>query len=141
MGLFGSLLGKEKEHPPLDMGSPAARRLEKYRAEIEAFAAKVSDRLEFIPTDKAAYAFIGKPPDAFGIVWWSEGQEHNFKTLMKAKGLSQVRVQLLSDALRDSYKRHQEDARFSATIGGRKVTVAPSDAFAADVEKIIHEVE
>ena len=113
----------------------------KSRAELEAFAGKVSDKLEFIPTEKAVYCFVGKPPDAFGIVWWSDGQEHNFKTLMKAKGLTQMRVQLLSDALRDSYKKHREDARFSTTFAGRKVTVTPSDVFAADVEKIIHEVE
>jgi hypothetical protein len=60
---------------------------------------------------------------------------------MKAKGLTQMRMQLLSDALRDSYKKHRADARFSMTLGGRMVTVTPSDVFAADVEKIIHEVE
>jgi len=141
MGLFSSLLGsKEKEYPPLDPASPASRRLEGFRADIQSFASKVNDKLEFIPTEKAVYAFIGKPPDAFGIVWWSDGEEHNFKTLMKAKGLNQMRIQLLSDALRDSYKRHQEDARFSTTIAGKKATVTPSETFAADVEKIIHEV-
>lgn len=141
MGFLGSLFGKEKEHPPLDPGSAGAKRLGLRKGEIETFAVKVSDRLELIPTEKALYAFVGKPPDAFGIVWWSEGAEHNLKTLMKAKGLPQTRIQLLSDALRDSYKRHAADERFSTTIAGRSVVVTPSEAFAADVEKLIHEVE
>lgn len=143
MGFLSSLLGKEKEieYPALDPGSPAAQRLEKVRVEIQAFAAKVGDRLEFIPAEKTVYCFVGKPPDVFGVVWWSDGQEHNFKTLMKAKGLSQARVQLLSDDLRESYKKHQGDARFSTTLAGRKFGVTPSDAFAADLDRIIHEVE
>lgn len=141
MGFLGSLFSKEKEYPPLDPGSGGAQRLGSFRSEIETFAAKVSDRLEFIPTARALYAFVGKPPDAFGIVWWSDGAEHNLKTLMKAKSLPQTRVQLLSDALRDSYKRHQADARYSTTVAGRSVVVTPSEAFAADVEKLIHEVD
>lgn len=140
MGFLGSLFGKEKEYPPLDMGSVAAKRLERFRAEAEAFAGKVNDKLEFIPIDGSLYAFIGKPPDAFGVVWWKDGAEHNFKTLMKAKGLPGTRIQLLSDELRDSYKRHAEDPRYSATVAGKRVIVTPSEAFAADVEKIIHEV-
>ena len=131
MGFLGSLFGKETAYPPLDANSSTAARFEGYRRIFEPFVGKVSDRIEFIPTDRALYAFIGKPPDAFGIVWWSNGEEHNFKTLMKAKGLTQMRVQLLSDALRDSYKKHAGDARFSASVNGKTVVVTPSDAFAA----------
>ena len=113
MGLLGSLFGsKEPEHPPL----------------------------ELIPTENDLYVFIGKPPDAFGMVWWHGGEEHNFKSLMKQKGLNQIRMQLLSDALRDSYKKHAGDVRYSSDVAGEKVTVTPSELFAADVEKIIHEV-
>jgi len=140
VGLLGSLFSKEKEHPPLDPGNPASQRIEKFRAALEAFAGKVSDRLELIPTDSSLYVFIGKPPDAFGMVWWNAEGEHNFKTLMKQKGLSSVRIQLLSDALRDSYRRHAGDDRFSTHVAGKQVTVTPSEAFAADVEKIIREV-
>lgn len=141
MGLFGSLFGsKEPEHPPLDPGNPASKRIEKFRAQLEGFAGKVNDRLELIPTENDLYVFIGKPPDAFGMVWWHGGEEHNFKTLMKQKGLNQMRMTLLSDALRDSYKKHAGDTRYSSSIAGKKVTVTPSDVFAADVEKIIREV-
>lgn len=140
MGLLGNLFGKGKEYPPLDAGSAAAKRIERFRGQLEGFASKVNDRLELIPTDSTLYAFVGKPPDAFGVVWWRDGEEHNFKTLMKAKALPQTRIQLLSDELRDSYKRHAADERFSSTVAGKQVTVTPSEAFAADVEKIIHEV-
>lgn len=140
MGLLGNLFGKGKEYPPLDMGSSAAKNLERFRPDVESFAGKVNDRLELIPTTDSLYVFIGKPPDAFGVVWWKDGKEHNFKSLMKDKGLPQTRVQLLSDELRDSYKRHEADERFAATVAGKQVTVTPSEAFAADVDKIIHEV-
>lgn len=140
MGLLGNLFGKGKEYPPLDAGSVAAKRLERFRPELEGFAGRVNDRLELIPSDNALYAFVGKPPDAFGVVWWQGGTEHNFKTLMKAKALSQARVQLLSDELRDSYKKHAGEERFSTTVAGKAMIVHPSAALAADVDKIIREV-
>ena len=143
MGFLGSLLGKEKEseYPALDANNPAARRLEKSRADLEAFAGKVSDKLEFIPTEKAVYCFVGKPPDAFGIVWWSDGQEHNFKTLMQERGLNQQQVQIFSDKLRDAYEREMSAPRFSVLLAGRSVKVAPDDALSQDVSRIIGELE
>ena len=65
---------KEKELPPLDANSPAAQRLGKIKADLEAFVGKMNDRLEFVPADDAVYCFIGKPPAMFGMVWFSEGR-------------------------------------------------------------------
>jgi hypothetical protein len=141
MGFLGNLFGKGNDLPALEPGSVAASRLEPFRPELEKFLGKVNDRLELVPAENSLYAFIGKPPGAFGMIWWQDGGEHSLKTLMQERALSQVRVQRLSDELRDSYKRHMGDERFAATVGGKQVVVTPSDALAADVEKIIQTVD
>lgn len=137
MGLLGSLFGGDKEHPVLDASSSVAGRLEKNREMLEGFAKRVNDKLEVVPGERGIYVFVGKPPKVFGIVWFHDGVESNFKILMKEKGLTQQRVQLLSDELRDAYSRHQQEPRYSWTLAGRKVTVTPSTALAQDVAGII----
>jgi hypothetical protein len=141
MGFLGNLLHKEKDLPALEPGSVVASRLEPFRPELERFLGKVNDRLELVPTENSLYAFIGKPPGTFGMIWWRDGSEHNFKTLMQDRALSQLRVQRLSDELRDSYKRHAGDERFATTVAGKQVVVTASETFAADVEKIIQAVD
>ncbi len=140
MGLFGSLFAREKEYPPLAPGTPPAELVEKHRGAFEAFATRVNEKFELVPTDETLYVFVGKPPDAFGVVWLRGGEEHNLKTLMSKHQLSQQKVQLLSDALRDSYVAHREAPRFASTVAGKKVVVTPSEALARDVERIIREV-
>jgi len=140
MGLLGSLFGGDKEHPALDPASAVAARFEKNREMLEGFAKRVNDKLEVVPGDRGMYVFVGKPPKAFGIVWFHEGVESNFKMLMKEKGLSAQQVQLLSDELRDAYGRHQQEPRYSWTLAGRKVTVTPSTALGQDVAGIIGKV-
>jgi hypothetical protein len=137
MGLFGSLFTKEKEFPPLPAGDPAAALLERHVKAFEEFAGKTSDKLELIPTESTLYVFVGKPPDAFGVVWLRDGKQINLKSLMAEHGLPQPRVQILSDNLRESYVKHRDDPRYAATVAGRKVTVTPSEVFARDVERVI----
>lgn len=140
MGLLGSLFGSEKNHPPLDATSSVASRLEKDREMLEGFANRVKDKLEVVPGERGMYVFVGKPPGAFGIVWFHDGAESNFKILMKDKGLTPQKVQLLSDELRDAYKRHTEEPRYAWTLAGRSVTVTPSPALAQEVGGIIGQV-
>ena len=143
MGLFGSLFGgsKEKELPPLDANSPAAQRLGKMKAELEAFVSKMNDRLEFVPADEAVYCFIGKPPAMFGMAWFHDGKEHNMKTLAKDKGLSNKKLQIMSLKLGEAYQKHMGEPSFSFTIAGKSVKIHPSDALRADVVQIIHVLE
>lgn len=141
MGLLGKLFGKEQELPPLDPASPAAQRIAKHKTELEAFVTKMHDRLEFVPADDAVYVFIGKPPGMFGMAWFHEGKEHNFKTLMKDKGLSQKKVQKMSAGLGEAYEKCMEEPKFSASVAGKKVIVHPSEPLLRDVVKIIHELE
>jgi len=140
MGLFGSLFGgsKEKELPPLDANSSAAQRMVKFKAELEAFVAKMNDRLEFVPADDAVYCFIGKPPAMFGMAWFSEGKEHNLKTLAAAKGLPNKKIQKMSLSLGEQYEKFMTEPKFSYTIGGKSVIIHPSDGLRAGVIDVLH---
>lgn len=139
MGLLGKLFGGEKDRPPLDPASPAGARLERHRAIVEAFAAKLHDKLEVVPGETTLYAFIGNPPDAFGIAWFTGGEEHNLKTLMKARGLSQAQVQHISEELRHAYVRSADEPRFVFAAGKKKVVVTSSPLLEQELQKIIHE--
>jgi flavin-dependent dehydrogenase len=139
MGLFGSLFGsKEKELPPLEPSSAAAQRLGKFKAELEAFVAKMNDTLEFVPADDAVYCFIGKPPAMFGMAWFHDGKEHNLKTLAAAKGLTQKKTQKMSLALGEQYEKFMAEPQYSYTIAGKKVIVRPSDGLRTGVVDVIH---
>lgn len=141
MGLFGNLFGKKEELPLLDATSPAARRLDKFKKELETFVAKMNDTLEFVPADEAVYCFVGKPPAMFGMAWFHDGKEHNLKTLAKDKGLSNKKLQVMSLRLGEVYEKHMEEPKFSVTIAGKSVKVHPSDALRNDVVQIIHILE
>lgn len=140
MGMLGKLFGGEKEErPPLDPSSPAGVRMERYREVATAFANRLHDKLEVVPTDRVLYAFIGSPPDAFGIAWFEGGEEHNLKTLMKARGLTQEQVGHISNELRHAYVRSQAEPRFTMAAGKKKITVTPSAMLERELQKIIHE--
>jgi hypothetical protein len=141
MGFLGKLFGTEKDLPALDPASPGAKRIEAQKAALEAFVAKLHDPVELIPAEKSIYAFIGRPPDRFGIAWFpGDGTEHNLKTLVKAKGLTVLQQNTLSSHLRKAYEKHANEPRFSTTIGGKTVKVIPSPGLEDDLTKVIHEV-
>lgn len=139
MGLLGKLFGGEPERPPLDPTSPSASRLEKDKAAIEGLARKTQDKLEVVPGETGLWVFVGKPPSAFGLVWFQDGKEGNLKLLMKEKGLSAAKVQTISDHLRDAYVRHKDVPRYGWSVAGRQVVVTPSAPLEQDVLRIIHE--
>jgi hypothetical protein len=140
MGFLGKLFGTEKERLPLDPSSAAARRIERDHVALDAFARKVHDKLELVPGERAVYAFIGRPPDAFGIAWIEDGEEHNFKRLMKEKGLSELQVKQRSEELRAAYGRSAEEPRYTTDVGGKHVLVTPSATLERELVEIIHRV-
>jgi hypothetical protein len=140
MGLLGSLFGGEKEHPALDPSSPVTPRLERNREMLEGFAQRVRDKLEIVPAERGIYVFVGKPPKAFGIVWFHDGVESNLKKLMQEKGLTAAQVQDISDALRDAYSRSADEPRYSYELAARTVLVTPSPTLQQDVSQIIRAV-
>jgi hypothetical protein len=139
MGLLGKLFGGEKDHPPLDPSTPEGQKMERHREVATAFANRIHDKLEVVPSEKVLYAFIGNPPDAFGIAWFEGGEEHNLKTLMKARGLTQEQVGHISNELRHAYVRSQGEPRYVMPAGKKKVTVTPSATLERELVKIIHE--
>jgi hypothetical protein len=138
MGLLGKLFGGEK-HLPYDSTSPGWSRLERHREALAALAGKLHDRLEVVPGERALYAFIGRPPDAFGIAWLEGGEEHNLKTLVKARGLSQERVLRISEELREAWLRCRDEQRYELVVGKKHVIVTPSPALERELVAIIHE--
>lgn len=140
MGFLSKVFGGEKEHASLDPNSVAARRIEQRSAALAAFTAKVKDRMEIVPASDATYVFIGKPPSTFGIAWLKDGQEHNLKSVIQEHKLSPATVTRVSDQLRDVYQAHMQAERFQTSIGGRAVTVTPSEALAEDVRKVIEAI-
>jgi len=137
MGFLGKLFGGEKELPPLDPASPGAKRIDAQRATLETFAAKLRDPVEIAPGPHAIYAYIGHPPDRFGIAWFEgDGQEHNLKTLVQKKKLTVLQVNKLSAHLRTIYEKHKDEPRYGLTIGTKKVKVVLS----TEMEKELHDV-
>lgn len=142
MGFFGKLFGTEKELPPLDPASPGAQRIEKLRAVLEPWAAKLHDPLEIVAGERAVYVFIGRPPDRFGIAWFeADGAEHNLKTLAQKHKFTARQMNELSAKLRTAYEKSAADPRFALGLGTKKAKVLASANMEADLLRIIHEVE
>ena len=139
MGFLSKLFGGE-EHPPLDPSDPAAARIAAQRGALEEMAHRVRDRLELVPAGDAVLVFIGKPPDRFGVAWFRDGEEHNFKKLLAQKGLAQRDLQALSEKLRVAYEKHLEEPRYALELAGRQLVVTPSPGLAADVGAVLASV-
>lgn len=136
MGILDKLFGGSK-YPELDDASPAAQKLKAVKSSLEELTEKVKDPMEVVPADEGAYVFIGKPPKNFGMAWIENGRMHNFKTLSEEKGLEQNRMLKLVAELASAYERSDGAERYTATIGGKAVTVTPSQELAGKVQKII----
>jgi hypothetical protein len=136
MGILETLFGGKK-YPELDKESPEARKLDDMKDSLVKLTEKVNDPMEIVPDDGSAYVFIGKPPKNFGMAWIKDGRVHNFKTLSEEKDLPQNEMLKLVDELARAYRRSDETQKYSATIGGKTVTVTPSPDLAGRVKKII----
>jgi hypothetical protein len=143
MGFFDKFKSKDKdiEYPMLDKTSPAAQFLDNIKKPLESFAAQVKDPLEIVPSEDTAYVFVGKPPKVFGLVWIQKDGVFNMKKVVAEKGIPMTEFQLLSDELRDAYIKNQETERYSASLGGKKIVVIPSENLAREVESVIKKIE
>lgn len=144
MGFFGKLFGGgEPELPALDPGSAGAQQLEKFKAQITELVGKIDDRFEVVPSDKAAYVFLGKPPGMFGLAWFLDGdkEEHNFKKLMAKRGLPQRKMDTMLNKVRAAYSEAEAVPRVSTQIGGKKVIVLASDSVAEKLYTILHTLD
>src|SRR4030042_444890 len=96
---------------------------------------RASHRSVAVPKRQRKERTMGVLGRLFG--WGKE--EHTLKTLMKAKGLSQGRVNALSDELRHAYERSKGEPRYQVQLGKKKVLVTPSPTLERELVKIIHE--
>ena len=142
MGLFDGLRGKQEEYPTLDPGSKAASRLTDHQADLEDLAKRAKDRLEVVPSDRGLFVYVGKPPKKFGVVWYEDGEEHSFMSVMKKHGLTPLQIQEISDKLRDIYSAHKDQPRFSYPLKQQEVVVTPDETLAKVVlERIMYKYD
>ncbi len=136
MGFFSKIFGEKIEFPEMDASSPLAQRMEQFRGDLEGLAKEVSDPIEVIPAGDTAYVFMGKPPKKFGMAWIKEGKINNFKTLSQ-EGITEMKLQLLSEKLRTAYEKSSQASRFSTTIADHKIIVTNSDSLEHDLKEIL----
>jgi hypothetical protein len=136
MGLLGNLFSHKPDFPAIDPNSTAASRLAEVENELDELAGQVKDQLEVVPSEHAAYVFIGKPPKNFGLAWIHDGKVSGLNTLVEEHGLKPLEIEKLIDQLREAYERNSDVDRFCATVHERDVVVTPS----ARLEKEVHEI-
>ena len=138
MSLFGNLFsGRTPDYPPLDHNSRAGKKVAEVEDEILELMRKVSEPLEVVPSDHAAYVFIGKPPKKFGLAWIHDGKVSGLNTLIEEHGVTPAEVEKALDQLREAYARHHDAAHFTTTIDEKNIVVTASDALEHEVHDII----
>lgn len=137
MGFFDKLFRGGEQYPALEPDAPAAARVARVEGELRSLADKTRDRLEVVPGDAKAYVFVGKPPKAFGLVWFAPGEEGNLKSLMAEKKLDVRKAGGLVEALAEAYEQSRSEPRFMTELGGRTLVVTPSDRLANEVDHIL----
>lgn len=136
MGLLSALFSSKIDYPPIDPKSDAARRIAEVESQLDELAGKVSEKLEVVPAEHAAYVFIGKPPKKFGLAWIHEGQVSGLNNLVQDHGMKPLEVEKVVDELRAVYEHASEAKRFSTKVKDRLVVVTPS----SQLEKEVHEI-
>jgi len=123
MGLLDGF--RAPKHAALAQDGEDARRLAQYPAFAD-FARSANDRIEAVPGDSLLFAFVGKPPKAFGIVWFDAEQRYDVPTMVKHGVISHDSAARLAEELRTIYESSSGIERFEAEVGGHRVIVTPS---------------
>ena len=140
MSLFGNLFSSKPDYPDIDPSSTAASRIAEVESELSELADQVKDPLEVVPSEHAAYVFIGKPPKKFGLAWIHDGKISGLNTLVEEHGLKPLEIEKLLDQLREAYERNAEVSRYCARVQNKDLVVTPSDRLEKEVHEIIDEV-
>ena len=140
MGFMDKVFGSSKEYPPLNMDDPAAQKIDAMREPVEKLVSEIKDTLEVVPGNETVFFFIGNPPKKFGVAWvGKDGKVMKFRSLVEEKGLSVVSLEQLSNRLKQIYIQHQEEPRYSLTIGDKQIVVTPSETLKSDIRKVIED--
>jgi hypothetical protein len=137
MGMFDKWFGGNNDYPPLPADNEAKSRLDELKPQLEELASRVHDNLEVVPGEHEAYVYLGKPPKRFGIAWLHDGKVDGLNELVDEHKLSQPQVQQLIAKLSAAYQHASEAPRYSTEVGGKQVTVIPSNGLGKEVHQII----
>jgi hypothetical protein len=140
MGLLSSLFSSKPDFPDIDPKSRAAARVGEVEAQLDELAHQVRQQLEVVPSEHAAYVFIGKPPKKFGLAWIHDGKISGLHTLVEEHGLDALEVEKVLAELREAYERNADVNRFCAHLQDRDVVVTPSERLEQEVHEIIDRV-
>lgn len=135
MGVFDGLFGAK--HAELDPGDPAVARIAEQGPGFESFVASANDKIEVVPGDGRLYAFVGKPPKAFGIVWFEDGQRYDVRSMMAQGAMTRDAAAQLVQELPAVYGRYADSERFAHKVGSKSVTVTPSSSFHTEVDQAV----
>jgi len=123
MGLFDGMFGSKLES--LDETSDSARAISGAAAFAE-FVGKANDRIEVVAGDGALYAFVGKPPKAFGLVWFTDEGRLDVRSAMERGLMSREGAARLVGELGPLYEASSAAPRYEYRLDGHKVIVADS---------------
>ncbi len=140
MSLFSNLFSSKPDYPAIDPSSTAASRIAEVKTQLGELAGQVKDPLEVVPTEHAAYVFIGKPPKRFGLAWIHDGKISGLNALVEEHGLKPTEVAKVMDELRGAYERNADVSRFCATVQDCEVVVTPSTKLEREVHEIIERI-
>jgi hypothetical protein len=135
MGLFDGMFGQK--HADLDPSGTAAGKIAEHGDAFESFATSANDRIEVVVGDGSLYAFIGKPPKAFGLLWFDGDGRHDVRSMMESKAMTREAASQLVGELPAIYSRHGADERFSYKVGSKGIIVTPSAAFHAEIQQAV----
>ena len=137
MGFFDKMFGKSVEYPALDSSHPIAPRLQEHRSGLETLAKQVSDPLEVVPSGRALYVFIGKPPKKFGLAKVAGSRVQSFQEILDERKLGVDSVGDVIETLRGIYEASDGAPCFAATFAVRQVVVTPSPELGTKVDEAL----
>ena len=140
MGLLGNLFGGREDHPLLPRDNYAHQRLREIDQELRKLAEDTDDRLEVVPSEHAAYVFVGKPPKKFGMAWVHDGKVTNLGALAQERKLNPIKLERIDDALREAYRASEDVERFAYPIDDHELVVTPSKELESRVHDILEEL-
>jgi len=139
MGLFGGMFGPK--HPELDPQSGATRQIADQGQTFASFVSSANDRMEAVPGDGSLFVFVGKPPKAFGLVWFDGEGRHDVRSMMENKAMTRDSASQLVHDLPTIYARYSAEERFVHKVGSKSVIVTPSAAFHADLQRAVAQAQ
>jgi hypothetical protein len=137
MGLLSWFLESGNRHRKLDQGSTAAQRLKDLELALRALLRRTRDRIEIVPGEGRAFAFIGRPPAQFQFFWIEGGSVRGLNEFVEEHGLDASTERALRAALAQAHERSLGAPRYRARVAGRRILVVPWPQLAMEVETIL----